>query len=555
MTMRFSTIQGFLRSFFCIVFIIVLIFPYSQSVISLVNASQIKIQSGTSQDPILKRELKLNLGENRSYVNLSGAAFDGYNIFQLRDFVNQEYSFLITDMDGNIVNEFPSGANYGFGHLINSTTFLLLSSQPIYLWNIETDKIVSIPSNSLHDISYNPFSNTFMTLSSYYIDYFDLEKTTIDTYRYDALCERNMAGEEIWRLNTSTFIPLDWWSGEFTGPNRDITHSNTAFWDIEEDIIYLNCRNINTFYKIDHATGEVLWGLGEHGDFTLFDHWGNKQQNLFYHAHAVEKVNDNTFILFDNDYRNKSDSDNHRSRILEITIDEMTMKAWISWLWTGSDEYYTEYWGDADRLPNGNRFGTFGSKTHDATTIGPRLVEVDEVGNIVWEMYYKGGSLGIYQAERFRLSPILSSPQDRFLQTGDSIILSWQTWYNFRTKLKMNGSYTFFHNGNLTATGNHVFDKFWRPTTLNFNVNSLEKGVHNFSLVVADEGGHTTVDTVLAYVDVLPPTTTSTTTSNSTITSTSSSVNTTNSVPAATTIIFLLGLGVRLFIQKKSKWK
>lgn len=519
--------------------------------------SKIK-RSGT----ISKRIYEVKQPEYQSYVNHLGEAFDGYNIFQFRDFSNKQYSFRINDMDGNIIDEFPSKNNYGFAQQINSTTFLLISSGPMYFWNIETGKNSSFPFTSHHDISYNPKTKTFMTLISDFIvdvgvDPVNVDDDNLNTYRYDSIREMNMNGEVIWSLNTNSFIPFEWWSGEKIKSNRDITHSNSVFWDIEEDMIYLNCRNLNTFYKIDHSTGQVVWGLGEHGDFTLFDHRGNQLQNLFYHAHALEKVDENTFILFDNDYLNQTDSNNRQSRILEITVNENTMTANISWLWTGTGEYYSAYWGDADRLPNGNRFGVFGSKTHLYTDIGPRLVEVDESGHIVWEMYYKGGSLGIFKAERFRLSPILSSPKNFFTPIGAHIILSWQTWYNFRTKMKKSGSYTLYQEEHLIDSGNVVFDKFWRPTNLAFDINTtLEKGKHNFTLIVADEGGRTTEDKVVAYVGIPvpttipPPTTISPPTSNSTVTA--NSATTANSA-AITTASFLLGLGIMTTVRRKKK--
>ncbi|MFX0126233.1 MAG: aryl-sulfate sulfotransferase, partial [Candidatus Hodarchaeota archaeon] len=431
-----------------------------------------------------------------THVIHSGKSFDGYNIFQFRDFDNPPYSFRITDMEGNIIKTFPSENNYGYAQPINSTTFLMVSSAPSYFWNIETGKYSTIPFGSHHDISYNPKTKTFMTLITYLIIE-NVSSSEINTYRYDSILERDITGNVIWELNTSFFVPFNWWSGEFIGSNRDITHSNSVFWDIEEDMIYLNCRNLNTFFKIDHLTGRIVWGLGEHGNFTLFDQKGNKRENLFYHAHALEKVDDDTFILFDNDYLNQTNVNNHRSRILEISINETTMAANTSWSWAGTGEYYSAYWGDADRLPNGNRFGTFGTENHDQTDIGPRLVEVNEFGDVVWEMYYKGGSLGIFKSERFQLTPILNSPEDKDVKTGEAFKLSWQTWYNFRARLKMNGSYVLYQDGQAINNGDVLFNQFWRPTNLIFDLGPLEFGEYNFTLLVSDEGGKITKDTVI----------------------------------------------------------
>jgi hypothetical protein len=427
---------------------------------------------------------EINQLENNGFVFPTGEYFEGYTIFQLRDFSNQNFRYLITDMEGRIVKEFPCTNGYGYAYQINSTTFLLEWTEgPMYLWNIETDKNVTIPLASHHDISYNPKTDTFLTLSTTDVSYDGI------TYRYDIISEVDIRGNVIWQLNTSSFIPFSWWSGNYYGGKRDITHSNTVFWDIEEDIIYLNCKNLNTFFKINHSTGQVVWGLGEHGNFTLYDHNGNQRQRLFYKAHAVEKVDKKTFILFDN-------SNNQLSRMLEITINETSMFANISWVWAGSSEYYSAYWGDADRLPNGNRFGTFGSQTHIGTDIGPRLVEVNETGHIVWEMYYKGGSFGIYKAERFRLSPILNSLEDKLILIGEPVTLSWRTWYNFRTRLNLNGSYTLYQDEQAIINGDVIFNQYWNPTNLIFNFSSLEPGEHNFTLKVFDEEGHETNDTI-----------------------------------------------------------
>lgn len=553
MAIIFSLNQDFYLSHSHIFVITLLILSSCQSGSFLVNSihktDNIIIQSQNTEvfsnnsktGAISKRTAEVKQPEQKPFVNQLGEAFEGYNLFQFRDLDNPPPNFRITDMEGKIIDEFQIGKNDGYGHPINSTTFLLTFENSTYLWNRETGRNQLFDFFSHHDISYNPTTKTFMTLEIDTIINPDVTipgQNLIDTYAfdYDAIREMNMDGDVIWELNSSSFVPFEWWSGELTiTGNMDVTHSNSVFWDIEEDMIYLNCRNLNTFFKIDHKTGEVLWGLGEHGDFTLFDHYGNQRQNLFYHAHALKKVDNNTFILFDNDYLNKTDPFNHRSRLLEITLNETTMTANISWVWTGPGEYYSAIWGDVDRLPNGNRFGTFGTQTHPGTDIGPRLVEVNEAGEVVWEMYYKGGKYGIYRAERFRLNPILSTPEDKLIAIGDPITISWQTWYNFRTKLKIKGSYILYRDGNEIEEGEVVFDKFWRPTNLTFDLNSLKQGKYIFSLVVADEGGHTTEDTVVAYVGISP------------------SEATSNSVTIPTIVSLLIGLGMMTTTRRKKR--
>ncbi|UCG03455.1 MAG: aryl-sulfate sulfotransferase [Candidatus Heimdallarchaeota archaeon] len=495
------------QRFFSPILLIFLFILYINQSGSILNVNSTKLASSNS-DNILLSDFTSNttlksykdlekVSEDGTYVFHSEEAFDGYNFFQFRNFSKKEYNFRITDMEGKIIREFPGNNTFSYGHMINSTTILLYTTGGTYFWNIETGDYHRFPLGSHHDISYNPRTKTFMTMkeSKVYQGQY--------AYRYDIIREVNMVGEIIWELNTSSFVPFEWWSGEYDGAVRDITHSNSLFWDIEEDMIYLLCRNLNTFFKINHSSGEIVWGLGEFGNFALLDDKGNRRQNLFSHAHALEKVDNDTFILFDNDYLNQTDPQNCRSQLLEITINETSMIAKTSWFWRASPRYYSAYWGDADRLPNGNRFGTFGTKSHIDTDIGPRLVEVNESGHIVWEMYYKGSTLGIYKAERFKLNPILNSPEDVIIQKNEIYRLSWQTWYNARTRLKMNGSYTLYQNEQVIDAGDIIFNQFWLPTTLTFELDSFKLGEYNFTLVVFDEGGHFVKDSVNVTVKYL----------------------------------------------------
>ena len=478
------------------------------------NIHKIQPQPNTFSNISETDNVFLRTAEVKPIVNHIGDIFGGYILFQFQDLDNPPPNFQITDMEGKLIEEFQIEQKDGYAQPINSTTFVLTFENSTYLWNRETGRKKSFNFFSHHDISYNPTTKSFMTLVTDTIINPDVVipgQQIMDNYAFDFdnIREISMDGNIIWELKSSSFVPFELWAGELskTG-NMDVTHSNSVFWDIEEDMIYINCRNLNTFYKIDHETGQVLWGLGEYGDFTLFDSFGNQRESLFYHAHALKKVDNHTFILFDNDFMNKTNANNHRSRILEISINETTMTANTSWVWTGSEEYYSSYWGDADRLPNGNRFGVFGTQTHPETDIGPRFVEVNDRGEVVWEMYYKGGRYGVYRAERFLLNPVLSALEDKLIAIGDPIELSWQTWYNFRTKLKMKGSYTLYRDSEPISEGEVVFDKFWRPTNLTYNLDSLTQGKYTFKLEVSDEGGHIAEDTVIVYVGISPSETT-----------------------------------------------
>lgn len=440
-------------------------------------------------------------------------AFNGYNLFVLErrnstDINDKCATLFITDMEGNVItsrklkrNNFHlSDYNVEF---INSTTILIRINSNLAFWNFYTNttQIFDIQGGH-HDFEYNPLTKTFLLMKKVYTTDSDGNSS-----RFDEILEYDEKGEVIWSLDTRSFILQSQWClfNDRIGPKADVTHSNSIFWDFKEDMIFLNLRNTNTFYKIDHKTGEMIWGLGEYGDFTLFDKHGNERKNLFYHSHAVEKVDNNTFILFDNDLHNQTNTRNSRSRIVEIKIDETTMTAEEIWSWTAPEEYYSYYQGDADRLPNGNRLGTFGTPTHPNSKFGARLVEVNDGGEIVWEMSFENSDdyeYSVYRMERFRYSPISTDFSEITIPKGENLTIIWQTWYNFRSKMRFNGSYSLFLDNEKIEFGNHTYDKFWRPTDLTIELNNLKTGYHNLKLVLEDEEDHRSTNSIVIRVGI-----------------------------------------------------
>ncbi len=499
-----------------IILILVSALQYSKNISKLENITDYLLSnldfSSSVNDILDKQKDYYSLFQNSIFndllVNVTNHAgqFDGYSIFILQkenisepmDYVR---SIVIVDMLGNIVNECP--LNYttsGLGNypirFINSTT-LLLGAPGAVLWNLYTNKTTVLPILGHHEYEYNPISNTIFTFEDYAID------ISGTTYVFDRIIEKDFSNNIIWSLDTRDFISYTQWCPfqDMYRDEVDITHSNTIFFDSEDDVIYYNSRNTNTFFKINHSTGSVIWGLGEYGDFALYDQYGNQKDTLFYHAHAVERIDENKFILFDNDFHNQTNALNKLSRIVEIDINEQSMTANVTWDWKGTTTYYSYIWGDADRLPNGNRLGTFGTTKHPYVETGAILVEVDESGNIVWEMnfpYTDQYKCGVYRMERFRYSPVIQEVDDIITTEQVNLNVTWNTWYNFRTKETIVGSYQVYLDNTLIDLGSHTFAKFWQATNLSVNIGLLTNGYHNLTLVVADEAGHVSID----YVNV-----------------------------------------------------
>ncbi len=403
-------------------------------------------------------------------------------------------SLLITDMSGNVLYEEPS-LSYP-AEFYNVTTILAATHDlEAALWNLETGKVARLGFLSHHELEANFENNTIFALESYFV------MSRGIPFMYDAVLEYDLNGSIVWQLNTSDFIEKHYWCPyhDYEGGGiPDITHANSILYDSEKDAIYLNTRNLNTFYKIDHKTGEVIWALGEHGDFDLYDLDGELRTNLFYHPHAIELANENTFIMFDNDYHNQTNPASTNSRILEIVIDEERMIANVSWVWTGPHEYYSTVWGDADRLPNGNRLGTFGTSRKLDSDYGAILVEVNEDGDIVWEMKIVNENdviHGVYRMERFRSTPSISSLDDIEISGIDNI-LNWQTWYNYRTKHDVTTHYEILVDEVLVASEPLVYNRYWCPANITYNAGVLDAGVHNLTILVYDEVGNFASDSI-----------------------------------------------------------
>ncbi len=469
-----------------------------------VSTTSIPLNERNNYQNQMNSEWDLTVYMSGAEVNIDKTdnAFEGYNLFVLlktdTTTFDRNFSMLIVDMEGQVVHEEYLGVDHWVSDspakFIDPRTILLRDQGGLSLFNLEDGTKSYLPFESHHELEYNPLNDSFFTLQ------FD-EVTVNDTqYLHDQLVEYNRQGEIIWSLNTTSLYPSNQgcpFNDTLSGV-VDISHTNTVYYDAEDDVIYLNLRNVNTFWKINHSSGEVIWSLGEYGDFTLYNQEGRQMNNLFYHAHAVEPVDENTFILFDNDYHNQTNEWSEASRIVEITIDEERMIANTTWSWTSDHDYYSFLWGDADRLPNGNRLGVFGFISRADSPYGARLVEVNEDKEIDWEMAFLNNEeymYGVYRIERFHYSPIIQP-----VETAESNTLEWQAWYNYRPKRDVDGSYEFYIGDNLIENGTITYDRFWRPSNLSFTLPNLSPGDHSATLVIDDGYGHSIMHSVPVYI-------------------------------------------------------
>jgi hypothetical protein len=165
----------------------------------------------------------------------------------------------------------------------------------------------------------------------------------------DVIIEIEPSGEVVWQWDSFDHLDTTRFPGELArqggrGGAYDWTHTNALVYLEEEDAILASLRHQSWIIKIDRATGEVLWRLGEDGDFEL------TAGDWFYNQHAPEVQADGSLLIYDNG--NERGVASPYSRAVVYALDYEAMEATQTWKYV--HDTFTSFLGDANRLPNGN---------------------------------------------------------------------------------------------------------------------------------------------------------------------------------------------------------
>jgi hypothetical protein len=375
-------------------------------------------------------------------IDTTGEAWNGYLAFGLWQYNSTNLSplhgyLVVMTTSGQLLylrrsNDLPS---YWPVKYTSQDTLMFMGepdSMATHFWHMaanKTDDFMNVWGH--HDIEYNLVTHTFHTLRDY------IRTIAGKNVLMDRIVELSAAGVVLWTWDTyadghfslNDECPCNDTagssSGYLAGPTLiDLTHSNSLQWDISENIIYLNMRALNTFCKIDKTTSQVIWCIGQHGDFALYNAKGKKVPSLWYHAHDVREVQPGVFSMFDNEYHNTTlpceqnfNGTGLHSRMLEITVSEQNMTAHESWSWSAPSAYWTPYWGSVNVLPNADMIAAFGSQSHYVpNSVGAELVEVNLKGEVVRTYTFPYG-WGIYRIEPIGLQTV--ADYDGTTHTGD----------------------------------------------------------------------------------------------------------------------------------------
>jgi hypothetical protein len=213
--------------------------------------------------------------------------------------------------------------------------------------------------------------------------------------------EIDNSGKVVWSLDYAKLVPQP------SGASGDWCHGNSITIDIAKDVVYANCRwmgVVKTSYKNPNT---LIWHMAASYGKATGTMTFSPATSQFTDVHDPEIHDDGTILFFDNGgYSMGGTTATYHSRALEYKIDENAKTATLLWEFPGTfnvdswykNNWYTAYFGDADRLANGNVLiaaGSLSSNNGDA-----RVFEVMKAdGKVVWE-FRLDATFGVYRADR-----------------------------------------------------------------------------------------------------------------------------------------------------------
>ncbi|MGB3632813.1 MAG: arylsulfotransferase family protein, partial [Rubrobacteraceae bacterium] len=160
-------------------------------------------------------------------------------------------------------------------------------------------------------------------------------------------------------------VLFEWHSLDYVAPEESYTelspdqpgaydyfHVNSIDVD-DDDNLLVSAKAVNTIYKIDRRTGEVIWRLGgKKSDFEM------GPDTRFVRQHDARRQADGTITLFDN-----GEPETYKESfgmVLELDMDDMTAE--LARRYTHPDGIYADNQANMQVLPDGNVFIGWGSE-------------------------------------------------------------------------------------------------------------------------------------------------------------------------------------------------
>lgn len=173
------------------------------------------------------------------------------------------------------------------------------------------------------------------------------------------------ARTEVWNIWDHTEYDPD---HDYDGGNR-WGHCNAIDYDAAEDAYLVGCLHFSCIYKIDRASGDLVWTLG--GDDSDFEILGGDEE-WFTGQHQFQFF-DGGLVVFDN-----GPYGGFETRASEFRVDYEDFVVERIWEYRPDPPFGIYAYGDVSRLPNGNTLITW-------STAG-QMDEVTPEGDVVWRL-------------------------------------------------------------------------------------------------------------------------------------------------------------------------
>lgn len=325
---------------------------------------------------------------------------------------------VVTDLDGNVIWYCPGGA-IPFKPMSNGHMFFLLG-YALQEVDLACNSIRLVTVDQINQ-SLQSHSYSFPAISAFHHDMLVLpnghwialgqitKSVTADGYGTldvagDVLLDIDPNGDVVWAW--SAFDHLDINRHLFGLP--DWTHSNALVYTDDGNLL-LSMRGQSWILKIDYANGagagDILWKLGQDGDFTMS---GGDPSQWFYGQHYPSIVSTNgsqmTLSLFDNgNFRIDSTGVGCGStttappcytRATVFQVDEDTKVVSLQWQYLPG--FFSFWGGSVTVLDNGNVVMDSSEPYNQFDSSGPFnplesvMTEVTPTGEVVWQMTETG---------------------------------------------------------------------------------------------------------------------------------------------------------------------